>query len=134
MRCLLFDRHRTTYQIKSRGPTEKTSHFRAISHTHETESPRPPLHFKHSQWRKRAEPVQVCFFTLRLRGPTEYVREWRDGCKSPHGILHGIEWSVFHGHFNYYQKPPLGGRPNTKPRDHGTPNTHNCWVILFCHV
>ena len=25
------------------------------------------------------------------------------------------------------QKPPLGGRPNTKTMgDHGTPNAHNC--------
>jgi hypothetical protein len=39
-----------------------------------------------------------------------------------------------HGHLNYFHKPPLGGRPNTKPRDHGTPNTHNHCIILFDHV
>ena len=22
---------------------------------------------------------------------------------------------MFHGHFGYFPKPPLGGRPNTKP-------------------
>ena len=31
-----------------------------------------------------------------------------------------------HGHLDYTQKPPLGGRPNTKPPgDHGTLNAHN---------
>ena len=26
--------------------------------------------------------------------------------------LHGIEWIMFRGHLDYFQKPPLGGRPN----------------------
>jgi hypothetical protein len=42
--------------------------------------------------------------------------------QSIYGILHSIKWIKFHGHLEYFQKPPLGGRPNTKPRDHGTPN------------
>ena len=41
---------------------------------------------------------------------------------------------MFHGHLDSFQKPPLGGRPNTKPGDHGTPNAHNRWFILFYHV
>ena len=41
---------------------------------------------------------------------------------------------MFHGHLDCFQKPPLGGRPNTKPGDHGTPNAHNRWFILFYHV
>jgi hypothetical protein len=41
---------------------------------------------------------------------------------------------MFHGHLDYFQKPPLGGRPNTKPGDHETPNTHNRWFILFYHA
>ena len=41
---------------------------------------------------------------------------------------------MFHGHLDYFQKPPLGGRSNTKPGDHGTLNAHNCWFILFYHV
>ena len=41
------------------------------------------------------------------------------------GPLHGIEWIMLHGHLDYFQKSPLGGRSNTKPRDHGTPNAHN---------
>ena len=55
-----------------------------------------------------------------LEGPTEYVNaRWMSS-------LHGIEWIMFHGHLDYFQKPPLGGRPNTKPLgDHDTPNAHN---------
>jgi hypothetical protein len=34
-------------------------------------------------------------------------------------------------HFDFFQKPPLGGRPKTKLGDHGTPNAHNRWLILF---
>ena len=41
---------------------------------------------------------------------------------------------MFHGHLDYFQKPPLGGRPNTKPGDHGTPNTHNRLFVLLYHV
>ena len=67
-----------------------------------------------------------------LEEPTEYVNaRWMS---SLHGFLHGIKWIVFHGHLDYFQKPPLGGRPNTKPGDHGTPNAHNRWFILFYHV
>jgi hypothetical protein len=42
--------------------------------------------------------------------------------------------SCFHGHLNYFQKPPLGGRPNTKPRDRRNPPAHNRWFILSYHV
>ena len=30
------------------------------------------------------------------------------------GFLHGIKWIIFHGHLDYFQKPPLEGRPNNK--------------------
>jgi hypothetical protein len=40
-------------------------------------------------------------------------------------FLHGIEWIMFHDHLVYFQKPPLGDKPNTKPGDHGSPNAHN---------
>ena len=43
-------------------------------------------------------------------------------------------WIMFHGHLDYFQEPLLGGRPNTKPGDRSTPNTHNCSFILFYHV
>ena len=38
---------------------------------------------------------------------------------------------MFHGLLDYFQKRPLGGRPNTKPGDHSTPNAHNRWFIMF---
>ena len=41
---------------------------------------------------------------------------------------------MFHGHLDCFQIPPLGGRPNTKPVDHDTPNIHNRSFILFYHV
>ena len=80
---------------------------------------------------EKAKLVQVCF-TLRLR---DQQRMWmQDGWKSLHGFLHGIEWIMFHGHLDYFQKPPLGGRSNIKLGDHNTQNTHNCWFIRFYHV
>ena len=76
-------------------------------------------------------PVQVRF-PPRLR---DQRSTWlQDGCKSLHGFLRGIEWIMFHGHLDYFQKRPLGSRPNTKLGDHGTPNAHNRWFILFYHV
>ena len=41
---------------------------------------------------------------------------------------------MFHDYFDYSQKPLLGGRSDTKPGDHGTPNVHNRWFIIFYHV
>ena len=41
---------------------------------------------------------------------------------------------MFHGYLDYFQKPPLGGRPNIKLEDHGTLNTHDRWFILLYHV
>jgi hypothetical protein len=58
-----------------------------------------------------------------LEGPTEFVNaRWM---QSLHGFLHGIDWIMFLGQLDYFQKPPLEGRPDTKPGDHGTPNAHN---------
>jgi hypothetical protein len=81
---------------------------------------------------EKAELVEVRF-TLRLRDQRSM---WlQDACKVyMHGFLHGIEWIMFHGHLDYFQKPLLGGRPNTKPGDHGTPNAHNHWFFRFYHV
>ena len=67
-----------------------------------------------------------------LEGPTEYVNaRWM---YSLHGFLYGIEWITVHGHLDYFHKPPLGGRLNTKPGGHGTPNAHNRQFNLFYHV
>ena len=41
---------------------------------------------------------------------------------------------MFHGHLDYFHKQSLRRRPNTNPRNHGTPNTHNRWFLLLYHV
>ena len=77
------------------------------------------------------EPVQVRFtLCLRDQGGMWSARWMR----SLHGFLHSIKWTMFHGHLDYFQKPPLGGRPNAKPRDHVAPNAHKCCFILFDHM
>ena len=59
----------------------------------------------------------------------------RDGCKVYMDLfLHGIEWIVFHGRLDYFQKPPLGGRPYTISGDCGTVSAHNRWFVLFYRV
>ena len=75
---------------------------------------------------------RCCNLASRLRDHVEYVNaRWM---KSLQGFLPGIKWIMFHGHLDYSQKPPLGGRSKTKPGDHGNPNAHNCWFTLFYHV
>jgi hypothetical protein len=64
------------------------------------------------------------------------LRDWRsmwmrDGCNSLYGFLRGIEWIMLHGFLDCFQKPPLGGTPDTKQGDHYTPNIHKHWFILF---
>ena len=50
------------------------------------------------------------------------------------GFLHGIKWIMFHGHLDYFQKPSLEGRPNTKPRDHNTPKSPNRKFTIINHM
>jgi hypothetical protein len=56
--------------------------------------------------------------------------------KSLHGFLHGIEWILFHGHLDYFQKLPLGGKHNIRLGDHGTPNAiwGPAWVLHWNHI
>jgi hypothetical protein len=42
--------------------------------------------------------------------------------------------SCFMVTLDYFQIPPLGGRPNTKLRDHYILNTRNRRLILLYHV
>ena len=37
-----------------------------------------------------------------------------------------VSWSL-----GLFQKPPLGGRLNTKPRDHGTPDAHESQPLVY---
>ena len=80
---------------------------------------------------ERAEAVQV-HFTLRLRDQRSMWMQ--DNCKVYMDSYMAIQWIMFHGHLDYSQKPLLGGRPNTRPGNHGTPDAHNRWFILFYHV
>ena len=59
-----------------------------------------------------------------LEGPTEGVCGLQDGCSiymdsymALNGSCFMVTWTIF-----------------KKPGDHGTPNTHNHWFILFYHV
>jgi hypothetical protein len=51
-----------------------------------------------------------------------------DVCMDSYKVSNG---SCLIGHLDYFQEPLLGGRPNTKPGDHGTPKAHN---RLFIYI
>ena len=70
---------------------------------------------------EKAEPVPSSLHTT-LEGPMGVCE-----CKMMDVKSTWFEWIMFHGYLDYFQKPSLGGRPNTKPGDHGTLNAHNCW-------
>jgi hypothetical protein len=40
-----------------------------------------------------------------------------------------VSWSL-----GLFSKPPLGKKPSTKLRDHGTPNTHKHYFIPIYHA
>jgi hypothetical protein len=80
---------------------------------------------------QKAEPVQVRF-TQHLTDPRSLWME--DGCKVYMDSYMASNRFMFHGHLDYFQKPSLWGRPNTKLGDHGTPNVHNRWFFLFYYV
>ena len=75
---------------------------------------------------EKVELVQVCF-TLHLRD--QWSMWMQDGCKVYIGSYMAPNGSCF-----VVTLPPLGGRPNTKPGDHDTPNAHNRSFILSYHV
>ena len=80
---------------------------------------------------EKAEPVQFRF-TLCLRDQRSmWMQDGRkvymDSYMTSNGSCFMVTWTMF-------KKPLLGGRPYTKPGEHGTPNTHNHWFILFYHV
>jgi hypothetical protein len=59
----------------------------------------------------------------------------QDGCKVYVDSYMASNGSCCSGYLDYFQKPPLGGRPNTKPsEDHGTLNARNRWFVLFYHA
>ena len=98
--------------------------------THEIES-LGPLHFEHSGWWQKAEPVKVCF-TLRLRDKCSKWLEY--GCQVYLKSYMASNGSCVHGRFGYYHKLPLGGRPNTQSGDYGTSKSHDHQFIIFNHM
>ena len=82
---------------------------------------------------EKAEPVQVCF-ALCLRDQHSIISECKVNVKSTwiptwHRMDH-VSWSLGLFSKNHLLEAGL----STKPRDHGTPNAHNCWFNLFYHV
>jgi hypothetical protein len=55
----------------------------------------------------------------------------QDGCKDYMDSYAASDGSCIMVTWIIFQQPPLGGRPNTKPGDHGTPNAHILWWITF---
>ena len=78
-----------------------------------------------------AELVQVRF-TLRLRDQRSMWMQ--DGCKDYVKSYMASNGSCFMVTWTILKNNPLGSRPNTKPGDNGTPNTHSRWFILFYHM
>jgi len=80
---------------------------------------------------EKAELVQ---FAPHYAWGTNGVCIWmHDGCEvymdsymASNGSCVMVTWTIS-------RKPPLGGRPSTKPGDHDTLNTHHRWFILFYH-
>jgi hypothetical protein len=94
--------------------------------THETESPWL-LHFKHSHWLKRRSRSK---FASHYAWGTNGVCECKINVKST-WISNGITWIMFHGHLDYFQKPLLGGRPDTKPGDHALQTLTTINLLYF---
>ena len=92
-----------------------------------------PFSFKHSQCGKRRSRSSSLHTTLAsgTKGVCEckiYICEvYLDSYMPASG-------SWFMVTLDYFQKPPLGGRRNTKPGNHYILNTHNRWFILFYHA
>ena len=102
--------------------------LRATSHTR----PRACDHYTSSTLIGGKGGVGPSSLHTMLEGPTEYVNaRWME---SLHGFLHGTKWTMLHGRLDYFQKPFLQGRSIIKLGDHGAPNAHNRWCILFYHV
>jgi hypothetical protein len=72
---------------------------------------------------EKAELVQI-HFTLRLRD--QHIMWMQDGCKVYMDWMDYVSWSL-----GLFSKPPVGGRPNRKPGDHGIPNTRNRWSLFY---
>ena len=104
------------------GHLRATSHTRLRAHDHYTSG---------TLIGGKGGPVQI-HFALRLRDQRSMWMQ--DGCKVYMDSYMASNGSCFIVYLDYFQKPPLGGRANTKPGDHDTVNVRNCWFILLYHV
>ena len=112
-------------QLWSRAQLSKPSLFRATSHTRL----RARDHYTSSTLIGGKGGAGPTSLHTTLEWLTTHVNaRWTS---SLHGFLHGIKWIMFHGCLNYFQKSFLGGRPTTKPRDHGTPNAYLQPLVYF---
>ena len=76
---------------------------------------------------EKAEPIQVhCTLCSRDRR-SMWMQYYLESTWIPtwHQMDH-VSWSL-----GLLSKPPLGGTPNPKPGDHGTPQSHNYWFIII---
>ena len=114
--------------INCRGLVEKNKPLKG-RFTHETES-MWPIHFTHShQWKWRSWST----FASHYPWGTNKICECKMDVKST-WIPTWHRMVIFYWHLDFFQKPLLGGRPNTKLGDYGTPNTHNHCFIMFYHI
>jgi hypothetical protein len=108
-------------------PTLETHALRASSHTRL----RARDHYTSSTLIGGNGAAKSKFTSCWTRGTTE-VCECKIDVKStwiPTWYqMDNVSWSL-----GLFSKPSLGGRPNTKPVDHGTLNAHHRWFILFYH-
>jgi hypothetical protein len=92
-----------------------------------------PLHFKHShRWKRRSRSKFALHYDAwgangvcecKMDVKSTWIPTW-------HRMDH-VSWSLGLFSKNHFLE---GGRPNRRPGDHGTPNTHNRWFIPFSHV
>ena len=65
-------------------------------------------------------------FAWGTNGMQDGCRVYMDSHMASNASCFMVTWTTFKTH--------LGGRPNTKPKNHGTPNARNRWFILLFHV
>ena len=103
--------------------------LRATSHT-TIESPWP-LHCKHSHWWKRRSRSE---FSSHYAWGTNIVCECKMDVKSTWITTWHWNGSCLMATWTIFKNPPLGGRPSTKPGNHGTLNAQNHWFIWYYDV
>ena len=111
------------WEPKRKCPRGPYGHF-----THKTKSPWP-LHFKQSHWWKRRRWSKLALH--HACGASGVCMWMQDGCEVYVDSYMALKWIMFH--LDYFQYPPLGGRHNTKPGDHGTSNIIvNLFQFIMC--